>query len=101
MTVWYHYTTALYYRSVGHIPAAWESIYEWEEGNCWNCGGEFVLERENPQGGFEFKTCWTCQGIGINSVTVEPHPADYTVFDEFPERGIFQLYGQSNVWNPP
>lgn len=100
MSVYYHYGSQHFSRSAGHIPALWENSYEWEEANCWNCGGEFVLERENPDAGFQYKPCWTCGGVGVLSTTVEKHPDGYKLIGDFPELNIFGLYGQCNVWNP-
>ena len=100
MAIYYHYTTSYFSRSFGHIPQVWETFYVWDEANCWNCGGEMVLERENPGAGFEFKPCWTCNGIGAIPTTLEPDYNGWKYISDYPERAIFGLYGQTNVWNP-
>lgn len=87
-------------RSVGHIPRSWESFYVFEEAQCWNCGGEFLLERRHPEGYKQYKQCWTCAFTGVIQTTVETVEFDpnWTLFPLV--YNIFFIDGLTDVWEP-
>lgn len=71
MTIYYDLTSQFFFRSNGHIPQAWEMFHDFEDSLCWNCGGEFTIERRVAGGWMEHKPCWTCGATGVLSTSVE------------------------------
>jgi|SRR5687768_8112204 len=76
MSIYYDKQTQYFSRSFGHIPKAWESYLQFEEASCWNCGGEFLVERKHPDAYFVYEKCGCCEGIGVIQTTTTTIPFD-------------------------
>lgn len=97
MTIVYDTATQYFIKNFNHVPRTWESFYPFEEGNCWNCGGEFFVEYRNEFGYFTKTPCFFCLKRGVTLWTVFPvqFQPSWVIDPEY--RDIFYIAGQSNL----
>jgi len=97
MSLHWHSDSQRFTRSFAHIPKSWENFIEFEEGGCWNCGGEMLTEFPTVDGYFTYETCGLCNGIGAIPWSVETFQfnPNWTIFPTF--YNIFFTTGLSNL----
>lgn len=97
MTIVYETVTQYFVKNFTHTPKLWESYYPFEEGNCWNCGGEFLVEFRNEFGYFSKIPCFFCSAGGVTLWSVFPVQFQPGWVTDPDYNNIFYLAGQSNL----
>ena len=88
-------------KSFNHIPSFLDPVLVYEEDNCWNCGGELLIEYPSGETAFETEVCPMCGGTGYLMSGVMPNNLFEWVIDRPRQPVIYSLPDAEINWKPP